>query len=56
MRLTQGEKTMSGYITKKECEENRDYIVDAWGQDFYDACLASEGKTFLGLLIEMGKI
>jgi len=47
---------MGGLITKIECEQNRDYIVDTWGIDFYRACLLAEGKTFLSLLVEFGKI
>ncbi len=47
---------MSGFITKAECEAHRNWIVETWGQDFFDACLISEGKTFLGLLVEMGRI
>lgn len=47
---------MSGLITKTECEANRDFIIDTWGLAFYNACMVSEGKTFLGLLMEWGKI
>jgi len=44
---------MSGLITKVEVEENREFIISTWGEEFYAACLVSEGKTFLGLMIEM---
>ena len=47
---------MSGFITKKEVESNREFIVATFGKDFYDACLAAEGQTFLGLLVRFGKI
>jgi hypothetical protein len=47
---------MSGFITKAECVENRQFIVDTWGLPFYNACLEAEGQTFLGLLIEKGLI
>jgi len=47
---------MSGFITKTECEEKRDYIVETWGVEFYDACLNAVGETFLSLLIKHGKI
>lgn len=47
---------MSGFITKTECEANRDFIIETWGADFYEACLQAEGKTFLGLLAEFGRI
>ena len=47
---------MSGFITKLECEKNAEFIIGEWGREFYDACLAAEGKTFLGLLMEWGKI
>jgi hypothetical protein len=47
---------MSGFITKVEVKANADYIISTWGKDFYDLCLRSEGKTFLGLLVECGKI
>jgi len=47
---------MSGQITKTECIANREFIQATWGDEFYAACLISEGKTFLGLLIELGKI
>ena len=47
---------MSGFITKIELEQNRDWVVETYGQDFYDACLMAEGETFLGMLIKYGKI
>jgi len=47
---------MSGFITKVECEANREFLVDTYGEDFYTACLAAEGTTFLALLMEHGKI
>lgn len=47
---------MSGFITKVECEANRQYIVDTWGESFYLACLAAVGETFLSLLVKEGKI
>lgn len=47
---------MSGFITKIEIEANKEFIVTTYGIEFYDACLAAEGQTFLGLLIKLGKI
>lgn len=47
---------MSGFITKPEVESNKTFIVETWGADFFDACLQAEGKTFLGLLVELGRI
>lgn len=47
---------MSGFITKVEVEANAAYIISTWGKDFYDLCFTREGTTFLGLLIETGKI
>ena len=48
---------MQGFITKKEVEDNRDLIADQFGQEFLEACLAAdEGTTFLGLLMEHGKL
>lgn len=47
---------MSGFITKKEVQENRQFIIESYGVEFYNACLKAEGQTFLGLLIQWGKI
>jgi len=48
---------MQGFITKREVEDNQEFIIEQYGRDFFDACLAAdEGSTFLGLLIEYGKI
>lgn len=47
---------MSGFITKKEVKENREFIVDKYGETFYNACLNSEGETFLGMLVKHNKI
>jgi hypothetical protein len=47
---------MSGFITKQEVEDNRDFIVLTWGQEFYAACLLAEGETFLSLLMKWGKL
>jgi hypothetical protein len=47
---------MSGFITKTECQKNRQYIIDTWGEAFYNACLEAEGETFLSLLISWGLI
>lgn len=48
---------MTGFITQKEVEENRDFIVATWGEEVYNACMnAAEGTTFLGLLTELGAI
>lgn len=47
---------MSGFITKIEVQDNRDYIVSTWGEEFYAACLQAEGETFLSLLIKFNKI
>lgn len=47
---------MSGLITKVECEQNREFIIASWGEDFFLLCLRSEGKTFLGLLVSEGLI
>ncbi len=41
---------MSGFITKTEVEANAKLIIEAWGREFYMACLEAEGETFLGLL------
>lgn len=47
---------MSGFITKKEVQENREFIVDTYGEAFYNACMEAEGETFLGMLIKHNKI
>lgn len=47
---------MSGFITKTEVIANRDWIIQTYGKEFYDACLKAEGQTFLGLLVKFGKI
>jgi len=47
---------MSGFITKTEVAANENFIVETWGREFFEVCLESEGKTFLGLLAECGKI
>ena len=41
---------MEGFITKKEIEENKEFIVDTYGIEFYNACMEAEGTTFLDLL------
>jgi len=43
---------MGGFITKVECEANKEFIVSTWGIEFFNLCMESEGKTFLGLLME----
>lgn len=47
---------MSGFITKPELEQNHDWVVETYGQEFYDACMNAEGETFLGMLMRFGKI
>ena len=47
---------MSGFITKIEVQENREWMVETYGQEFYDACLLAEGQTFLGMLVKYHKI
>ena len=47
---------MNGFITKTEVEQNKEFIVETWGLDFFNICMKSEGKTFLGILAEYGKI
>lgn len=47
---------MSGFITKPEVEANAEFIIETWGQAFYDACLQAEGETFLGLLTRFNGI
>lgn len=47
---------MSGFITKKECRECKDFLIETYGEDFYKKCLESEGTTFLSLLVKEGKI
>lgn len=47
---------MSGFITKVECEANKQFIIDTWGEEFYNKCLDCVGQTFLGLLCAEGKI
>ena len=47
---------MSGFITKVEIEENKSFIIDKYGEEFYNACLKAEGETFLSMLIKWEKI
>lgn len=47
---------MGGFITKKEIQENREYIIDTYGEAFYNACLEAERQTFLDMLIQWEKI
>ncbi len=47
---------MAGFICKPEVEANRDLIVQAFGVEFYVACLKAEGETFLSLLVKFNKI
>lgn len=47
---------MSGFITKKELQENRDWVVDTYGIEFYNACMQAIGETFLGMLVKHNKI
>jgi len=36
---------MNGFITKTEVEQNKEFIVETWGLDFFNICMKSEGKT-----------
>jgi hypothetical protein len=48
---------MSGFIKRQEVIDNKELVVELYGQDVYDACMvASETETFLGLLSRLGKI
>ena len=48
---------MVGLICKRQCEENKDLIVEIWGIEFYQACITcDDGETFLGLLVKFKKI
>jgi hypothetical protein len=48
---------MGGFITKTEIESEKDFILDTYGQDVYNACMeAEENETFLGILIKLEKI
>lgn len=42
---------MAGFITKTECEANREFIIATWGVAFFCRCLDTTGATtFLALL------
>ena len=50
---------MGGFITKPELVQEKQWIVDTYGQDFFDACMAlddSQQVTFLDMLKQWGKI
>lgn len=48
---------MSGFITTQTVQENRDLILSLYGMEVYQRCMvAQSNETFLGILIEMGKI
>lgn len=47
---------MGGFITKRTVVIHTRYIVVNYGLLFYYYCLTSKNKTFLGLLVEKGKI
>lgn len=47
---------MSGFITKKEVLEQKDFIIKTYGKEFFDDCLKCEGTTFLSMLMKWGKI
>lgn len=48
---------MQGFITLSEVTQHEAIIVEVWGADFYLACCnAKEGDTFLGLLVEHGRM
>ncbi len=55
-RNATGSEEMAGFICKPEVEANRDFIVQAYGIEFYVACLEAEGETFLSLLVKHKKI
>lgn len=48
---------MAGFITRNEVSANEQYIRDTYGDEFFQACMeAEEGTTFLGLLVQHGKL
>jgi len=48
---------MSGFIVRETVVANKELVIELYGHDVYDACLtASPDMTFLGLLMELGKI
>lgn len=47
---------MGGFITIAEVQENKDFIIDKYGEAFYNECIEAEGETFLGMLVKLGKI
>ena len=56
IRHTTQDKVMGGFITITEIQENKDFIVDTYGELFYNECMKAEGETFLGMLVKFGKI
>ena len=48
---------MSGFIVKANLIENKELVVELYGIDVFNRCMvAGENETFLGILIEMGRI
>ena len=48
---------MSGFIVKANLIENKELVVELYGIDVFNRCMvASDNETFLGILIEMGRI
>jgi hypothetical protein len=56
IRHTTQDKVMGGFITITEIQENKDFIIDNYGELFYNECMKAEGETFLGMLVKFGKI
>jgi len=50
-----GNETTAGFITRNEIEAESETIIELYGKEFYEACLAApEGSTFLGLRMSFG--
>ena len=48
---------MSGFIVKETVKENKGLVIELYGVEVFNACLAADDKmTFLAILVKFGKI
>ena len=48
---------MAGFIVRENVIVNKDLVIELYGIEVYQACLAAdETVTFLAILMKMGKI
>lgn len=48
---------MAGFIVKSNILENKDLVIELYGMEVFNACMAADEKTtFLAILVKFGKI